>query len=1231
MINILQWNINGAYRKKASLLYALHTADIDIAVLQETLVTNTENFRISGYNTFALQQDQENRGLIILIKNTIPAKTINPIYCGDRVEVMGIEINLAETTLTLYNIYRNWANNNLNMNQLFDSAIQQPTLILGDFNAHHTILNSIRDSNEGGEHISHLLDTYPDITLLNNGHPTHIRGGRLDLAFLNTHLRNYTTWKIDDNICQSDHFAINIQLDLPQLPPIPPPPPRWNQDLANWQAFQNSIQNWVETYTPADDINTFESDLIKALHTAADVSMPNKQHKNFTFTDSWYYNQEVRHLKSRLNRVRKVFRKRRTEDNRLTLQEVSRDVNTRLAQIRQDTWYDWCTKLSRLTKLKDIWDWLKRATGKHKQNKSATHPNPIQEANRLAETFSNRSKSEIIPLPIRLVQQRLQQHRWDTINTALNTPDDTDTPYTLQELRATYKTSKDTAPGADKITYTMIRQMGTRGEEITLRLINKTHIERVRPESWNKQDTQPIPKINDPGNYRPIALLSCLEKTAEKMALKRLTYKVGPLHNQLYAYREGIGTTECITDVMNCINNNKAIVCFIDFEKAFELASATVILHSLARKGVKGHLLAWTKNYSTNREARVKFQGHLSDYKHLENGTPQGGILSPFLFNILMENIANLHYPQLTDIFIFADDLAIVSRGSRRFSNMQNALNSITNKATELGLKINTNKTKALAIKCQDPQQQLVIGNQHIQWVEHYKYLGVYLDKQLNSEKQVTYLRERAKARLAPMRNMTTTKEGATYHIQRLYYTATIRSLIDYSAPTLINLKETQYTKLEVIQNNALRLMLGAPMWTRLCNLQHEGNLCTLKTRIEIRNLHNTAKCLISDRPSTSKTKTLDDINKHPDVRNTKAYSYTIGNIIRKHNLLDTYKNIREDKTDPLFRQIPWGNTGATFNYTTLPVSKHLCNTQTLKTAALNSIRKVETSNTYSLYTDGSVDPTTETAGAAVHSNRFTGSWRVSNTASTMQTELLAILQALKYTVTNETGPVVIHCDSQAALKALQSLKLKENRNLLSQIHVQLGKHANQNRDVTFNWIPSHIGIIGNDEADRLAKHTNQIDRIQIHIQQSLQQIKNKTHHISKTSLINNVKLWVEHNSRSAKWYFQTTDLIPPPVDRHTDRELAVVIHRLRLGYRANWEIVTNTIRPCNHCNTDTESPLLHYLLQCPHTNNFRTSLHISNDINSNEALDTAYKIAKTITQNYETYANTLTLFPPPR
>ena len=42
----------------------------------------------------------------------------------------------------------------------------------------------------------------------------------------------------------------------------------------------------------------------------------------------------------------------------------------------------------------------------------------------------------------------------------------------------------------------------------------------------------------------------------------------------------------------------------------------------------------------------MKFQTVVSDYKELHNGTPQGGILSQFLFNVLIENIAKLALPR---------------------------------------------------------------------------------------------------------------------------------------------------------------------------------------------------------------------------------------------------------------------------------------------------------------------------------------------------------------------------------------------------------------------------------------------------------------------------------------------------------------------------------------------------------------------------------------------------------
>ena len=675
-MNVLQWNINHAQAKLPSLIHVAATEDISIILLQETVKKAYQSLKIPGYHLYTNNTAENDRGLAIYIKHGIPSQPIhNPIFCGENTEVLAVTITLRDHNLDIYNIYTQPTRATLELGQLFNHASNTPTLIGGDFNAHHPILSSIRPTNENGWHIEEILNEYHEVAILNNGEPTHINGGRLDLTFITTSLRQHTQWRVHPTL-MSDHFAVTTQLNIPQLPPIPAPPPKWNQDLADWNKFKNHLEEWHNTYIPPDDENLLEKHLTEAFHKAANAAMPKRKPGTYTYKDSWYYCPEVRELKTRLNQVKKFWRKRRTEQSRELLQEVSKDVHKALADIRNKKWLEWCAKLSQYTSLKDLWQWLRRVAGK-KTGKPQAHPNPQQKAEELANKFADRTATANLPPTTQQKQRELNEERWQTINHACTVPDITDTPYTTKELQELYEKGRDTAPGTNKITYTMIANMGTAGETAFLRLPNHTHLKQTRPLKWNQQDTQPIPKPKDPDNPRPLSLLSCIEKNAEKMVLKRLQFKTGPLNPHLYAYREGVRTLECIMDVLSCINNKKATVVFIDFEKAFELASHAAILQSLVRKGIKGHLLAWAKNYCLSRQARVKFNGYLSTYKNLENGTPQGGILSPWLFNILMENIASLQLPRGVSIYIYADDVAIVSNGMNRIACMQRALNMV--------------------------------------------------------------------------------------------------------------------------------------------------------------------------------------------------------------------------------------------------------------------------------------------------------------------------------------------------------------------------------------------------------------------------------------------------------------------------------------------------------------------------------------------------------------------------
>ena len=253
-----------------------------------------------------------------------------------------------------------------------------------------------------------------------------------------------------------------------------------------------------------------EADLHDTIHAAANKAMPLKSTGNYTYKDSWYYCAEVRTLKTRLNRVRKLYRRRPNAENRELLQTVNIDVQQQLDSIRNEKWMEWCSHISCHSTLSDIWKWLKIVSNTHKP-KQCRHPQPMQEAERLAVHFSERTKSENLPPETRRLQEQLNPERWRAINNACSEQDDTDQPFTLNELNSAHKKGRDTAPGADKITYTMVRMLGPAGDLALLRLINKSHTEQKRPRIWNKQDIQPVPKPRDPESLRPIALSSCIE------------------------------------------------------------------------------------------------------------------------------------------------------------------------------------------------------------------------------------------------------------------------------------------------------------------------------------------------------------------------------------------------------------------------------------------------------------------------------------------------------------------------------------------------------------------------------------------------------------------------------------------------------------------------------------------------------------------------------------------------
>lgn len=109
------------------------------------------------------------------------------------------------------------------------------------------------------------------------------------------------------------------------------------------------------------------------------------------------------------------------------------------------------------------------------------------------------------------------------------------------------------------------------------------------------------------------------------------------------------------TDIVTSFSKKKSTVAvFLDIEKAYDSIWIQRLLFKMASMGITGAILAWLKNFVTGRSMCVRIGDQKSNHKTISNGVPQGAVISPILFNIMMSDIPR---QQQTKTLLFADNL----------------------------------------------------------------------------------------------------------------------------------------------------------------------------------------------------------------------------------------------------------------------------------------------------------------------------------------------------------------------------------------------------------------------------------------------------------------------------------------------------------------------------------------------------------------------------------------------
>ena len=184
---------------------------------------------------------------------------------------------------------------------------------------------------------------------------------------------------------------------------------------------------------------------------------------------------------------------------------------------------------------------------------------------------------------------------------------------------------------------------------------------------------------------------------------------------------------------------------------------------------------------------------------------------------------------------------------------------------------------------------------------------------------------------------------------------------------------------------------------------------------------------------------------------------------------------------------------------------------------------------------------------------------------------------------------MVLHTDSRTALQALSRTYHKDNVALTTSILALAQTLKERGSVIHFNWIPSHIGLAGNEKADKAARDATNKDQVDRTIRPSLAHTRTTAKNKARDTNHQRHRNMVE-SSRSMRWYAASTGFLPIHTELSKRRVTEVAAHRLRLGYLTAAERIPGRgPLACKHCDEVPPHPMHHYLLHCSATVDLRT------------------------------------------
>lgn len=426
-----------------------------------------------------------------------------------------------------------------------------------------------------------------------------------------------------------------------------------------------------------------------------------------------------------------------------------------------------------------------------------------------------------------------------------NNDGNTEGKITEEELQeAVRKMKNGKAPGHDQISAEMVKLMGPVGRKMLLQLINEIWKQDRIPKDWELGIIMPVHKAGDKmkcENYRGITLMCTVAKIYERILEKRLSNKIqGELIESQSGFRRGhsvqdhIFTLKQITEKIK-IQNRDAFFCFIDLEKAFDRVQRQQIWESMKNRGVDSKLIKAIKSTYVNTRNYVRTRNSQSEEFVTHEGLKQGGVLSPTLFNIIMDEILKMYrtkakrlqvgYRNMRQVTItecaFADDVIICAGSEEDMNTNLKWWAEIINK---FNMKMNVKKTKMMHIGREAKYDHIQIDGTTIEMVESFKYLGVAIDRSGMYNTEVTNRITAAMKLYHAIRTTFINKKEITRKTKMSVYKSIFRPILLYGSESWV-LTTSMKSSIQATEMKYLRRVMGITRMDRVRNQDIQDEL----------------------------------------------------------------------------------------------------------------------------------------------------------------------------------------------------------------------------------------------------------------------------------------------------------------------------------------------------------------------------------------------------------------------